>query len=456
MTEQQLSLSTSAARNLATTTKSVPQMQGITPRWLLSVLPWVHVEAGTYRVNRRLTYRLGDGRVPFVNDGADVRVAPPGLTELPALRGIDDTEILDALAGRFVQREYDTGEAIAEAGRPVDHVYLIAHGKVAPTAAGRYDAAVEYDVLDGGQFFGDRALLGAAGEWEHTYRAITPCTVLALPQEAIDELTGRFDSLRGHLERYRDAPVPPRTRHGEAAIELASGHDGEPVLPGTFVDYEPSPREYEMAVTQTRLRVHTRVADLYNNPMNQLEQQLRLIIEEVRERQEHELINNRDFGLLHNCDVQQRIQTRGGPPTPADMDGLLARRRKTRLFLAHPRTIAAFGRECTRRGVYFSGVERDGRRLPAWRGVPIYPCDKIPISPRGTSSILALRTGADDQGVVGLRQTGVPDEVQPGLSVRFTGIDDRAISTYQVSAYYSAAVLVPNALGVMENVEIAR
>jgi hypothetical protein len=30
----------------------VPQMQGITSRWLLRILPWVQVPAGTYRVNR--------------------------------------------------------------------------------------------------------------------------------------------------------------------------------------------------------------------------------------------------------------------------------------------------------------------------------------------------------------------------------------------------------------------
>jgi len=45
----QQSLSTTAARNLATTTKTVPQMQGITSRWLLRVLPWVQASGGTYR-----------------------------------------------------------------------------------------------------------------------------------------------------------------------------------------------------------------------------------------------------------------------------------------------------------------------------------------------------------------------------------------------------------------------
>jgi hypothetical protein len=60
-----LSLSTGAARQLATTTKSVPQTQGITPRWLLRMLPWVEAPGGSYRVNRRLTYTVGDGLVTF-------------------------------------------------------------------------------------------------------------------------------------------------------------------------------------------------------------------------------------------------------------------------------------------------------------------------------------------------------------------------------------------------------
>jgi len=94
--------------------------------------------------------------------------------------------------------------------------------------------------------------------------------------------------------------------------------------------------------------------------------------------------------------------------------------------------------------------------VTAWRGVPVLPCNKIPISDARTSSILVMRTGEEDQGVIGLHQTGIPDEYQPGLNVRFMGIDDRAIMSYLVSAYYSAAVLVPDALGVLEDVEIGR
>ena len=109
------------------------------------------------------------------------------------------------------------------------------------------------------------------------------------------------------------------------------------------------------------------------------------------------------------------------------MDELVSRRRKTKFFLAHPKAIAAFGRESTQRRLYPQPVIVDGRPMPSWRGVPILPCDKIPIDPEhNTTSILAMRTGEDDNGVVGLHQTGIPDEHEPGLSVRFTGINDKA------------------------------
>jgi hypothetical protein len=295
-----LSLPTRAARKLATTTKTAPKMQGISPRWLLRMLPWEEASGGTYRVNRRLS--------------------------------------------------------------------------------------------------------GA---------------------------------------------------HGEVRIDMAAGHIGEPGLPRTYPDYDVSPREYPLSVAQTMLRVHTRVGDLYSSPMDQVEEQIRLTVEALRERQESELINNPEFGLLASVAPAQRIEVRSGPPVPADLDRLLSRRRKTRLFLAHPRAIAAFGQECTSRGIYPETTLADGRHVMAWRGVPVLPCDKIPVTTRGSTSILAMRTGLKDEGVIGLRQTGLCDEREPGLSVRLRGIDDKGIMSYLISAYYSAAILVPDALGVLADVEIS-
>jgi hypothetical protein len=278
--------------------------------------------------------------------------------------------------------------------------------------------------------------------------------VLVLSRRGFDELVGGSELLAAHLDDYRNAPQQAQNRDGEAEIALNSAHEGEAMLAGTFVDYETTPREYPLSVAQTVLRVHSRVADLYNDPMNQVEQQLRLTVEALRERQEWEMVNNREFGLLHNADLKQRIRTRSGPPTPDDLDELMSRRTKPQVFLAHPRAIAAFGRECTKRGIYPGTVTYQDHTVPGWRGLPIFPCSKIPISDARTTSIFVMRLGEEDRGVVGLHQTGIPDEYQPSLSVRFMGISERAIISYLVSAYYSTAVLVPDALGVLEDVEI--
>ncbi|MGW4065845.1 family 2B encapsulin nanocompartment shell protein [Amycolatopsis sp. NPDC004747] len=450
----QLSLSVTAARTLTTTTKTLPQMRGISTRWLLSRLPWVEVPAGSYRVNRRLTYTLGDGKVSFFTTGARVQVVPAELTELALLRGFGDETALGALAEAFEQREYEPGDTLFTAGSPLDTLFLLAHGKVTRHRTGPYGDDLHVGTATDGDHFGEELLGPGPGTWSFTARAATRVVALVLPAAAYARLNGRSEALRTHVAEVLARPRKPQNTKGEAAIDLAAGHDGEPLLPGTYVDYDPSPREYDLAVAQTVLRVHNRVADLYNQPMNQLEQQLRLTVEALRERQEHELVNNTEFGLLHNADLKQRITTRTGPPTPLDLDDLLCRRRKTRFFLAHPRAIAAFGRECTRRRIYPDTVVLDGKRVTAWRGVPILPCDKLPVTAAGTTSILAMRTGEEDAGVVGLRPESLPDEYQPGLNVRFMGTGDRAVTSYLVSAYHSAAVLVPDALGALDDVQV--
>ncbi|MCE7079345.1 family 2B encapsulin nanocompartment shell protein [Streptomyces sp. ST2-7A] len=455
-----LSLATEAARTLASTTKTPPQMQGITSRWLLKVLPWVQVSGGAFRVNRRLGHTLGNGRVEFVSTGAQVRVVPAELTELPLLQGYEDPDVLRELADGCVQRDFAAGEVIFEAGSAADSVVLVAHGKLSRRISGLYDSEVDLGVVADGDFVDDRVLAeggsGGLGERSFSLVSLTGGTVLTLPRDHFRTVLERSPSLAAHLGRAADYHAG-RTEAGEAEIELASGHRGEPELPGTFVDYDLAPREYELSVAQTVLRVHTRVADLYNEPMNQLREQVRLTVEALRERQEHEMINSRDFGLLHNADLRQRIHTRSGPPTPDDLDELLATVWKNpTVMLAHPKAIAAIGRECTARGIHPGTVEYAGRPVPSWRGVPLLPCNKIPVSERGTTSVVVMRTGEQDRGVVGLHHTGIPDEYQPSLSVRFMGINDKAVMSYLVSAYYSLAVLVPDALGILEDVEIGR
>jgi hypothetical protein len=248
----------------------------------------------------------------------------------------------------------------------------------------------------------------------------------------------------------------------QESVEVACGTKDEKAIPESFVDYEEKPREYTLCAITTVLDVHTRVSDLYSNPYSQIGEQLRLTIENVKERQESELINNAEYGLLNNVAASQRIKTRKGSPTPDDLDELLAKVwKEPSFFLAHPRAIAAFGRECTLRGVPPPTVTLFGSPFLTWRGVPIFPTEKLnvdgdakPKSHGGKSNILLLRVGEKKQGVVGLFQPGLPGEQTPGLSVRFMGINNKAIASYLISLYCSVAVLTEDAIGVLEDVEV--
>ena len=241
-------------------------------------------------------------------------------------------------------------------------------------------------------------------------------------------------------------------------IDSTCGHEDESTLVSTFVQYQEKPREYRLSSINAVLNVHTRVSDLLSSPFDQVREQLRLLIESVKEKQESELLNNADYGLLNNVADTQKIKTRKGAPTPDDLDELLIKVwKEPSLFLAHPRAIAAFGRECTRRGVPPPTVTLFGTPFLTWRGVPLIPSDKIAIRSKDQKSkILLVRVGEKKQGVVGLFQPGLPGEQSPGLSVRFMGIDQRSLASYLVSLYCSAAVLTDDAIALLEDVDVGQ
>jgi hypothetical protein len=241
----------------------------------------------------------------------------------------------------------------------------------------------------------------------------------------------------------------------EQTVEVLTADSGEPKLPAIFVDYEEHPREYHLSTIQAVVHTHTRVTDLYSNRIDQLRQQVRLVVEALKEREEWEIINHPKFGLLHEVVQGQRISARKGTPTPDDIDDLLALVwKRPAFFLAHPKAIAALGREATRRGVPPATVSIFGSQFITWRGIPFVPTDKLAISTEGQTSILLLRVGEAQQGVIGLQKAGVTGEVEPGLSVRYMGTNDNSIASHLVTRYFSAAVLTDDAIARLDNVSV--
>jgi hypothetical protein len=252
---------------------------------------------------------------------------------------------------------------------------------------------------------------------------------------------------------------------GETPLDvLCSSEKKSAEIPEGFVEYQQKPREYILNSISTIINVDTAVADVFSSPYDQTKEQLHLAIESLRERQESQLINNDDYGLLKNIADGQRVTpgNPGGSPMPDDLDELLSKVwKEPSFFLAHPRAIAAFQRECTRRGVPPNTAAIFGGTFILWRGIPIVPTDKLfvdglkkPKSKSGKTNILLVRTGESKRGVVGLHQTGLQNEQARGLSVRFRGVDNKGLASYLLSLYCPAAILADDAIAVLEDVEV--
>ncbi len=459
----QRSVTTSVARNLANTTKTSPKMMSITPRWLLSLLPWVQVNGGTYRVNRTKVELTKAERIDVNMSNGVASLPPDALRSVPLFSKLSDA-ILTRMSGRFETEEVSLGNNLLVEGEDRSVFFIIAQGQVEVLSKGVHGSDLRIALLTEGEFFGETDLVSDKPS-DVTVRTITPCILVTLSRKNLDAVLGETPSQQEEFKKAIADHIELRStvnRYGERNIDLVSGFAENVEIPETFVDYSANPREYSLSAVQTVVRVHTRVSDLYNDPYDQLQEQMRLTIEGIKERQEWEVINSKKFGLLHSADPAMRISTRYGAPTPDDLDELLALVwKKPAFFLAHPKAIAAFERECTWRGFPPVTTSVFGFPVLSWRGVPLVPCDKLDVGSRyqsnqwfGTTNILLLRVGEADQGVVGLHQAGIPGEISPSLSARLMGLDNLGVASYLLTLYFSCAVLTDDAVGVLENVEV--
>ena len=461
--QSNFSLTPSAAHEYTTTTMSAPQLEGLTSRWLLKMLPWVRAKGGVYRVNRVATdnyQRLEivemdtDPNNPKDPQYPNYRISPNTFTAVLSLRNFHNNIVFDNLAAKLLP--YKRVEPEQSIARSSEKAFFVI---VSGTATGS-----DKKTYKQGDHLNDEVLLDPNHKLGIDLNAKTVCLVASITGSDFqnflqDPKQPENRTLKAHLDTYTPPPAPP-----------APPSSPEPAPPQP--PYGIISREYPLMVEQTVLSIPTRVADLYNDPMNQTQQQLKLVIEKIRERQEDRMINDPEFGLLNNIEPDQRIHTliekgQDHPfPTPHNLDRLITRHRNPSFLLAHPRAIAAIGRRISQVGVYPESIEFGGSRVSAWRGIPLLSCTKIPVTEDNYTSILVLRTGEENEGMIGLTETGLPDEYEPGLNVRFMGVAGPIKDTngkeiaassisYLVSAYFSAAALVPSALGVLDNVYVA-
>jgi hypothetical protein len=150
----QRSVTTSVARNLANTTKTPPQMMSITLRWLLSLIPWVHVDGGTYRVNRTKVELKKAERVELNFKDGNAYFNPQALRSVPLFSRFQD-EIINRMAYRFKTEEVTLGNKLVVEGVDKNKFFIIAQGQVEVLSKGVHGSDLRIALLTEGEYFGE-------------------------------------------------------------------------------------------------------------------------------------------------------------------------------------------------------------------------------------------------------------------------------------------------------------
>ena len=195
----QRSVTTAVARNLSTTTKTSPKMMSITPRWLLSQLPWVQVTGGTYRVNRTKVELARAERIEVDVAGGKAIFAPEALRSVPLFSRLTD-DIVNRITGSFRTEEVTLGNNLVIEGKERNKFFIIAQGQVEVLSKGAHGSDLRLALLTEGEFFGESDLVSETPS-EVTVRTITPCIFLTLSRKRLEEALAVRPSLENEFSK---------------------------------------------------------------------------------------------------------------------------------------------------------------------------------------------------------------------------------------------------------------
>ncbi|QEK38688.1 family 2B encapsulin nanocompartment shell protein [Candidatus Cytomitobacter primus] len=433
------------AKVLSTTQNTQAFAEFITPRIFMKMLPYVNLDTGIFRINRINKHK----------NNANLSLDESSVRNIELMSHLNDNEI-SKLLNTSVKKTFALGETI-ESEQSENKFYIVLSGEYELILLNHNDKPVVISTLHSGKFFGGFKALNYDNHAKIKVRTSIQGSMLVIDHDTL-KIILENDKLRYYIKStIMDYENEYNT--GEHKAKLISSYTDEPPMPKSYIKYDEAPEEVELDVIQSVLGIHSRIHELYNNPHPQLESQLKILIQNILEREEWEIFNNANHGLLNQVACDRKITTRTGPPTPDDMDELLSVLWKDpSVIVAHPKAIAAFARECTKRGVPPVIIRMFGSNLITWRGVPLVPCDKIGIMKRpdglAFTNMIAMRLGMEKQGVIGLNKADISYGGIPSLSVRPMNTDDMSVINYLITKYYNVAVLVPDALAMLCNIEI--
>ncbi|XWV26861.1 hypothetical protein QJ857_gp0189 [Tupanvirus soda lake] len=214
------------------------------------------------------------------------------------------------------------------------------------------------------------------------------------------------------------------------------------------IDYHNHPTEIEIIPIETIVKVPSKVYDALNYPHNQMNQQIRLTIENIYEQQEKFFINNSQTGLITYCTKNGRAKEYETHIDPNMLDDLLGMvwNRPT-FYLMHPAALVEFCKSCNAQGLNTGSMELFGYQFVTWRGLPIVTSDKIPYEKGTRTFAFLIRSGENDMGVIQLYNISPTKSGHPGVFVETSMTDNLGSVNTRVTLYTNVAVLSSEAIG---------
>lgn len=482
------SIGIDSAKNLAHIQGTPVQIPYTTPRLLLKALEWLDVENGILQINQ-VNY-LSDIKKQIAKPTSQINFQDyyflsDLLKSVPLFRVIPDDLIKEILQGLY-QKTVNAGDVIVKEGELGNKFYIVTEGQ--------FDVSIEIQKkpsiiksLGSGDYFGEMALIDDSPR-RASIIAASKGSLLCLNKETFAKIVNHPDLKQQLQEAFKNRKRELELSYysaTEVEMPLISGHIGEPLIPQTYANYVERPKQIHLSLVQVVIGLHTRINDLYNScAHNQLGDQLKVAIENIEERVELEIINNKQFGLLAAADPDLVIQS-GDENILDELDQMLSLVWKNpSFFVAHPKIILKLSKAATALSLSLQIVNFQGHNCISWRGVPILPSSKMPVSEGGSrplvqesdrggqeggsagqgskaeySDVILLRTGLDNQGVVGLHKLDVYSDIVvsngiKSLAIKEMGINQHSIENYLLTKYFSVAILVPDALAVLKNVRL--
>jgi ATP-binding cassette, subfamily B, bacterial len=151
-------------------------------------------------------------------DGDRAVVSPERLAEVPILSGVEP-ELLARIAELFTSEQYPARRVVVQEGDPGDRFYLVVRGRLIATRKDADGNAVQVNVHEDGDHFGEIALLRKANRLA-TVTTETPALLLSLAREPFLELIESAPHVRESMDRIIDEYLAAwAARHAGAPAE---------------------------------------------------------------------------------------------------------------------------------------------------------------------------------------------------------------------------------------------